>query len=797
MPEEQELPNGPLYGLRVVDVTDIRGALCGRLLADLGADVLRVAVCEEDLKDSWEHKFRNANKRRLGSNKTGLDITNKNDREELLEVLETADVLIENLGHKLLLEYNFLNLNKKFPNLVHISISDFGLSGPHSDWRLEPLPAFSTSGAHEVSGFPHMSPCWLPGFMAHDCASVFGAVGAVIAIMDRRRTDSGQMVEISVQEAALNGMNPWSLLYEDYLEKNPYLPAAGGRSADSAYWVLPAKDGWVRTVIGGVAHWKGFLEVIGKPEALSGSEWEILGFRVQNSDVIRLVSSPELSKKTKAELFEESQRAGTMIGPIHSLEEFINHPQIKHREFFIQTGWEGMEDVFVASTPWKLEKTPASLRLRAPMAKASGETNWLDEESKTFCPTNNLKVKNQNSKALLLEGIRVIEFGAAAVVPEMCWILTELGAEVIKLESRTHPDVLRISESVHLDARFAFNAECRGRKSVALDLASDKGREIAFDLCVGADVIAENFRGGVLEKMGLGYEALSTKNPELIYVSSQGYGIGGPMAKTPAFGPINSAFAGINALWNHSEEDLEGLYPCGTSLNHPDHIAGKMLALAVLSAIDYKNRTGSGQLIDMSQAEAGAYLMGEFYMEPGGRKANGNRSTHIVPHDVYEAISEKWISIVAKTDEEFANLVQVIGGDIGGDTIPPEWQNAKGRLEHREEIDAWISKWTKTQDPLEATKTLQYMGVSAMMVQGPRDHHNDAHLKERDYIVELNHPVVGMEHHTGNPLNMGKTKLETAGPSPCLGADTEEVLTRILKMTSDQVQELIANKTCW
>lgn len=801
--EQMSENRGPLYGLRVVDLTDIRGSLCARFLADLGADVLRIPNCEADENDTWEHRFRNANKRRLNIEKT-FEISDENNRKQLLEVLEHSDVFIENLGPKLLKEHDLLTLTDKFPNLVHISISDFGLSGPHSEWRLEPLPAFSSSGAHEVSGFPDLPPCWLPGFVAHDCASAIGAIGAVAAIMDRRRTDSGQLVEVSVQEAALNGLNPWSMTYEKYSKTNPYLPANGGRFADATYWVLPAKDGWVRIVIGSRAHWEGFLEVVGRPEALLDPEWRVLGFRAQNADAARLIANSELSKKTKLELFESSQEAGTMLGPIHTLEEFMEHPQTKFREFFVETGWEAMEDAPMAAFPWKLTKSPASLRLRAPNNNNSA-VGWLDEEDENFCPISGVKFldytanpeKRTNGsstpKSQLLEGIRIIEFGAAAVVPEMCWMLDELGAEVIKIESRTSPDILRTSESGNLDERFAFNAECRGRKSVALDLRSERGKEIAFELCAGADIVAENFRGGSVDSFGLSYEALSAANPKLIYISSQGFGRGGPLGETAAFGPINLAFAGIHALWNHSEENLKDRYPCGTSLNHPDHVAGKILAIAVLAAIDYRARTGEGQMIDMSQAEAGAYIMGHFYMDKEIQQSNGNQSIKIVPHDTYPcAGQDNWISIVAKNDEEFANLAKVIGGGYS-----TKWQTGQARLKQRDEIDKWIKEWTQTQDPMDATRQLQEAGVSAMMVQGPKEHHADPHLSERKYIVELEHPVVGSEDHTGNPLNMTKTKVKEAGAAPCLGADTEKVLTQILGLEPAEVQQLIDEKICW
>jgi crotonobetainyl-CoA:carnitine CoA-transferase CaiB-like acyl-CoA transferase len=212
---------------------------------------------------------------------------------------------------------------------------------------------------------------------------------------------------------------------------------------------------------------------------------------------------------------------------------------------------------------------------------------------------------------LLLDGIRVVEFGVAAVVPELCWMLSELGADVIKIESTTHPDVLRQTGMGRIDCGFAFNTECRGRRSVALDLSTERGRELALELCATADVVAENNRGGVLERLGLGYAAVAARNPAVVYASSQGYGVGGPFGEMPAYGPLNAGFAGIHLLWNHPDAP----YPCGTSLNHPDHIAGKLLGVAVLAALGHRAVTGEGQHIDMAQTEAAAYLLGEVYLD--------------------------------------------------------------------------------------------------------------------------------------------------------------------------------------
>ena len=289
--------SGALAGLRVVDHTDMRGALCARVLGDLGAEVIRVPP--EPDPDGLAHAHRNANKM-------------PGDPAELEALMAVADLLIDNT------EVDLDKLIERHPALVVVALTDMGLSGPCSSWKLEPLPAFASSGGHFLSGFREKSPCWHSGYLAHDCASVFGAVGGLAAMMDRRRHGRGQVVEISVQEAALSGLNPWSVLIPDYVRHFPELPHEGRRNADGNYWIFPARDGWVRTVIGTPYQWTGFVEVLGNPDALVGPEWADGVFRGRNRDVIHLVADEITSQRDRTDLFEHGLAAGTTIGVIQS-----------------------------------------------------------------------------------------------------------------------------------------------------------------------------------------------------------------------------------------------------------------------------------------------------------------------------------------------------------------------------------------------------------------------------------------------------------------------------------------------
>ena len=766
MPAHHEESVGPLSFLRVVDLTDLRGALCARILADLGADVIRVEHAQPP--DSLAHAYRNANKRSV--------VLDPDDQAALDALLADADVLVENVGVDAVAD--------RHPHLVHVALTDLGLSGPRSEWRLEPLPALAASGALWASGFPQLPPCNGPGDLAHDCASVYGAVGAVAAVLDRARDDDGrgQVVEVSAQEAGLAGLIPWSVAMQDYLSVNPLLPADGKRNADGAYWVLPASDGWVRIVVGSPKQWAGFKSLMRNAEVFEAEEWRNPQFRLMNADVIRMVAQEKLTDRTRAELFEEGRGNGATVGVLHQPSEFVAHPQTRHRGFFVEDV-EGLEGLPFATHPVKPARTPSSIRRAASV-----------EDGAAFSNTMSSAPPLGRGRNLLLDGVRVVEFGVAAVVPEMCGVLSELGADVIKIESLANLDVLRMgSGRIELiDKNFTFNDECRGRRSVALDLNTERGRELALALCASADVVAENQRGGALERRGLGYEAVSARNPRVIYASSQGYGRGGPFGEMPAYGPLNSGFSGVHMLWNHPDSP----YPCGTSMNHPDHIAGRLLAVGVLGALAEREVSGVGQHLEMAQTEASAYFMGEKYLQAARDDVDppplGNSHPYAAPHGVYPSAGEdQWVAIAVMDDDAWRALCATVGWEAD-----PSFDHAADRVAAREKLDARLAEWTQSRSKDEAAELLQARGVSAMPVMGPHDHHADPHMLERGAIVTLHHPEVGHERHIGNPLRFSRLPQRRAEAAPLMGADTEAVLTSVLGLSSDEVAQLVADGVC-
>lgn len=764
----------PLESLRVLDLTDLRGAFCGRMLADLGADVVRLEADSNASPpaDPTAAAYRNANKRVLPlPPMPGLEA-----------LLARADVLVENLpgGDRAALGLEPGDVTGRHPHLIHVVMADFGLSGSRAEWRLEPLVAQAAGGTLHASGFPELPPCWFPGYLGHDCASVYGLIATVAAVMDRRRHGRGQTVEISVQEATLAGTNPWSVAIHDYLKINPFLPDEGKRNADGFYYVLPAADGWVRFLIGNEKQWRGAVRLAGEPEALSSPEWLDPLFRRMNADVARLVISDSLRDRTRAQLFEEAREVGATLGVIHLPSEYVRHDQPRSRGVFTASALPGLQGAPMVRPPMEFSATAARSVVAATIPAPAEPWGPRPPDSRS------------GGDGLVLSGVRVVEFGMAAVGPEASLVLSELGADVIKIESSSHLDVLRLAGFERINCGFAFNVECRGRRSVTLNLETGRGRELAFDLCARADVVVENYRGGVLDAMGLGYEAVKVSNPRVVYASSQGYGRTGPLGGMAAYGPLNLGFVGLHHLWNHSDAP----YPGGTSLNHPDHIAGKYLAAGIIAALDHRDRSGEGQRIDLAQTEFAAYLRGEVYLDGWRMGADpspmGNDSRIACPHGVYPVAGEdRWIAIVVPDDVTWRTLCQAAGWPLEADL-----DSLDGRLGRGKEIGDRLAGWTAQQDGDELASYLQSLGVSACPVMGPLDQLADEHLLSRGFIVQLEHPEVGEERHAGNPIRMSATAQRVAQSAPCLGAHTEEVLGEVLGLAPDEVAVLVAGGVC-
>jgi benzylsuccinate CoA-transferase BbsF subunit len=314
-------------------------------------------------------------------------------------------------------------------------------------------------------------------------------------------------------------------------------------------------------------------------------------------------------------------------------------------------------------------------------------------------------------------------------------------------------------------------------------------------------VVLENFRADVMGKWGLDYESVRSVKPDIVYLSTQGWGGGGPYSRFTSYGPHAPSAGGLLYMWNYFDVD----HPGGVALNHPDHIAAKLGLIPLLAALDYRRRTGKGQHIDLAQVEVGAGFIGDNYLEYTVNRQYplplGNRSPRGAPHGIYKCKGtvqradsslpeeDRWIAISVFSDDEWAAFCGAIGGPAW--TRDLRFATLAGRKENEDELDSLVEEWTRTQDPWDAIKKLQGVGVPAGVVAWPDDHiHYDPHLKARGFVIELDHPAAGKTLHISEPVRLSGTPALPSTPAPMLDQHTDEVLAEILGMDRSEIAGL-------
>ncbi len=402
-----------------------------------------------------------------------------------------------------------------------------------------------------------------------------------------------------------------------------------------------------------------------------------------------------------------------------------------------------------------------------------------------------------------LDGIRVADFSWVWAGPHCTLQLAHLGAEVIRIETRTRPCVTRMlppwpdAKFEGLDSSGYFNQYNQGKKSLSLNFKHPEAKEAAWRLIRQSDVVVNNFAAGVMDKMGFGYEAIRKVKPDIIMISLSGYGDSGPYREFVAYGPAQVPLSGLSSLTGY-----QGWPPMHAGFSYADPNAGIHGAFAVLAALYHRHKTGEGQNIDMSQWECAMGLLAEGLLEytMNGREPEriGNRNPQMAPHgnfrclDLPEQIQgvtiDQWVCIVCADDAEWRRLAAAIGKpELGGDS---RFATLDARRRNEDELEKIISAWTSTRKVVDVVAQLQAAGVAAGAVADNKYLSSDPNLEARDFFVRLKHPKVGVQQHCGIPWRMSATPCEVRAPAPTLGQHTDEILTSLLGYSAAEVDAL-------
>ena len=398
-----------------------------------------------------------------------------------------------------------------------------------------------------------------------------------------------------------------------------------------------------------------------------------------------------------------------------------------------------------------------------------------------------------------LEGYRVLDFGTAWAGPQVGQILADLGAEVIKIESRKKIDGARLGrpivgddiaggdEGKWPDMQPVFHGLNRNKLSFSVDAKHPDGLNIIQQLVKISDVVSDNFSPGAMPRLGLDYESLRKIKPDIISISLSAAGEHGPAKDALLYAPSIVSLGGLGSLIGY----YGGSTPMQIMSAYGDANSSIHGAFAVLAALWYREMSGEGQHIELSESEGVTSLLGEAIMEYSMNNRSpgfpGNRHPAMSPHGNYPCKGkDKWISIAIKTDEEWQRFCDAIGKSDWMEDA--RFADRYCRLVNREELDKLVSTVTINYETYELTGILQKVKVAATPVMNIEDQYSDPHYQEKQTYVEIEHPLIGMEILPAIPFRLSKTPGDIRRPAPSLGEHNQYVLTELLHLSPEKIK---------
>ncbi len=415
-----------------------------------------------------------------------------------------------------------------------------------------------------------------------------------------------------------------------------------------------------------------------------------------------------------------------------------------------------------------------------------------------------------------LHNVRVVDLGSAWAGPMAGHLLADMGAEVIKIESRARMDGMRLGRpmvgedlaggdrGLWPELQPVFHGLNRNKLSVTLNLRTESGRGLLQQLASVSDVVLANFSPGVLERLGMDYASLRTVKRDIIVASMPAFGDSGPLRDMVAYAPIIQAMSGMMSLVGYAPDEGEPLVG-ELQAAWSDTVAALCAALGVVAALRRRNRTGQGQYVEAAHLEGTAALLGvpmlDYQMTGTIPVPPGNDAPDFAPHNNYPcAGDDTWVAIAVSTDQEWQELAGTIDSDRTDRVhlaTDARFADKSSRWSNRRALDEAIAEWTRGLSPQQVTERLQATGVAAMPVMNIADQFADPHLNARDTYVEIDHPHAGAEMVYGVPWRFSETPGAVRAPAPLLGQHNEYVLRELLGIDGYRVDDLIAQQVVY
>lgn len=389
-----------------------------------------------------------------------------------------------------------------------------------------------------------------------------------------------------------------------------------------------------------------------------------------------------------------------------------------------------------------------------------------------------------------LAGIRIADFTIHAAGPFCTHLLSQLGAECIKIESSTRPDAFRKPHAVYGRMTAAtFDQVSANKLSIRLNLKKPEAIALAKRLVSISDIAAESFRPGVIKRLGLDFDALREVKHDIVMLSLSSCGQTGPDSSFAGYAPLFGAWGGLGAMSGYSDG------PPVEMRHVMDHSAGLHAALATLAALNQRRRTGQAQYVDLAAREVASAMIGDALVVASQGLAPerpGNADPGMAPHGVYaSAQPDRWLTLAVRNDAEWAALLQVLG--VSDDD--PRFRSMQGRIQHRAALDAQVQTWLATRDADQTAEQLQRAGVCAHVSWNMEDIASDPHLRERETVVPVSGPGIPERLAVGAPAKFSHTQdVGIRRLTPALGQDEDYVFGELLQLSSTQRRDLEARE---
>ncbi len=767
-----------LGGVRVVDLAGEPAAMTGRILADLGADVVRVVAGADPLAALPPLGPDGSLRRTAWSAGKRLFEAEAPDDPRVDHLLAGADVVVATPGWPGALEID----PARAPWASWVLVTPFGVDGPRCGWKASDLGIMASTGNMYCTGDPDRAPvrCTEPTAWAH--VGPEAAVAALSALASGRP----QLVDVSVQEAVMIA----SMGHVGRFARTKNRGKRSGANVGVTREIWPCADGFVSFGLRGgkarVANMQTITRLVTEEgieaPALTARDWATYDHNVLSADELDAISTPVgeyFRRHTMSELYEIACATNLMLAPANSPSQLLESSQLAAREFFVSMG-----DVASFPRSFVITTSPDDTVIRpGPSGGAERERPaWPAQPRRTRAP--------EGSRRGAWEGTRIIEFGTGAAGPIAVRYFAEHGATVIRVESRSRPDFLRTYGNANpcgLEGSDMFDSVNVGKLGVTLNLKHPEGLALAKRLVHWADAVAENFAPRAMRRFGLDYATMAGEKPDLVMVSSCLQGQTGPYKDYPGFGGQGSALGGYNFLTGWPDREPVG--PYGTIT---DSLAPRFVASALAAGLLYHRRTGKGVHLDVAQVEAAVFSLTpwllDYVVNDHVETRMGNRSVRWAPHGAFPCAGEdRWVAVACWDDEDWLALAKVMGL---GDDLASRFARVEDRLSHQDEVEALVSAWTSGRSPLEVAETLQADAIEAVPVADLGDASVDPQLHHRGHFVTLEHPCMGECGYERNGFRLSDAEAGYPRTSPTLGEHNSFVLGEILGVSPAEQQRL-------